>query len=164
MGRTEVIEELRRIQDSNGGLLRAADVVMEASRPGSPLHDHFNWDDTEAAHQWRLQQARQLIRVSVAYLPFDEPHYQVRAFVSLTPDRQREQGGYRAMVSVLNAPSERQQLLLDALEELNRLKIKYHNLTELDSIFRGIERAQRNYGMPPPPQGFDNGGDIPASP
>lgn len=37
-------------------------VVSEATDPGSPLYTHFEWDDSTAAHEWRLQQARQLIR------------------------------------------------------------------------------------------------------
>jgi hypothetical protein len=160
MARTEITAELRRIQESNGGLLRAIDVVREASVVSSPLHGHFNWDDTEAAHQWRLQQARQLIRVTVETLPYDEPQYLVRAFTSLTPDRLIEGGGYRATVEVLRTPTERQQMILDCLEELNRLKVKYHILTELAALFKAIDRAQRTYGPPPPPQDYDNGDPL----
>lgn len=161
MARTEITQELLRIQARNDGLLRAVDVVEEARHPASPLHDHFQWDDTVAGHQWRLQQARQLIRVTVEYLPYSEPHYEVRAFVSLTADRVREDGGYRAMVSVLAAPAQRKQLLAEALDELNRLKVKYFQLTELDGVFRAIERAARNYGeAPPPPQDSENGDNL----
>jgi hypothetical protein len=163
MAKVEIAQALHRIQAANGGLLRAADVVEEASHPDSPLHEYFTWDDDAAAYQWRLQQARQLIRVAVQVLPYEEPQFLVRAFVSLTPDRQLEGGGYRAAVKVMASPTDRQQLLADALAELNRLKVKYHQLTELDSIFRGIERAARNYAPPPPPD-LDNGNDIPASP
>jgi hypothetical protein len=158
MPRIEITEELRRIEALHG-ILRASDVVMEASAPSSPLHRCFEWEDGMAAHHWRLQQARQLIRVTVQFLPYDEPHFEVRAFVSLTPDRVVQNGGYRVMTEVLASPSERSQLLADALEELNRIKVKYHQLSELDSIFRGIERAQRNYGTPPPPPEF-NGDDA----
>jgi len=64
-----VVDELTRIANKHNGLLRPADVI-EAARPvGSPLHTRFTWDDTEAAHQYRLWQAREIIRVSVEYLP-----------------------------------------------------------------------------------------------
>jgi hypothetical protein len=161
MARTEVTRELLRIQALNGGLLRAVDVVEEARHPASPLHEYFQWDDSLAAHQWRLQQARQMIRVTVEYLPYEEPRYEVRAFVSLSPDRQLEDGGYRAVVEVLATPSRRQQLLADALQELNRIKTKYFQLTELDGIFRAIERAARNYGQPPPPEEFNRDDAVP---
>ena len=158
MARTQITAELRRIQESHGGLLRAADVVAEASRQDSPLHDHFTWDDNEAGHQWRLQQARQLIRVTVQTLPYDEPHYLVRAFVSLSPDRLREAGGYKEMAAVLHSPFDRRQLVLDCLDELNRLKSKYFQLTELSAVFEKIDQARRDFGgSPPPPDNGDNG-------
>ena len=157
MAKAEVRNELHRIQTLNGGLLRASDVVEEARNPESPLHSSFNWDDTAAAHQWRLQQARQLIRVVVEMLPYNEPQYEVRAYVSLTPDRVQDNGGYRVMTEVLASPPERQQMLADALDELNRLKVRYHQLSELDSVFRAIERTSRNYE--PPPNEQAEGGD-----
>jgi hypothetical protein len=164
MPRTEVTTELRRIQEANGGLLRANDVVLEASREDSPLHPYFNWDDGAAAHQWRLQQARQLIRVCVEVLPYDEPHHLVRAYVSLIPDRVQDLGGYRSMVEVMSSPNGRHQLLQDALEQLARIRARYAQLVELAGVFRSISRAEREYGStppPPPPKDSDNGGDHP---
>jgi hypothetical protein len=160
MPRIDVVQELYRIQ-AMYGLLRPADVIAEASHPDSPLHGYFQWDDGLAAHQWRLQQARQLIRVTVETLPHDEPHYQVRAFISLTPDRQLDGGGYRVMAQVLAAPSERAQMLTDALDELNRLKVKYFQLSELAGVFAAIERAARNYGHRPPPPDLSGDDAVP---
>ena len=39
-----------------------ADALLEASRdPSHPCHSRFEWDDEEAAHQYRLGQAHQTI-------------------------------------------------------------------------------------------------------
>jgi hypothetical protein len=38
-------------------------VIEAAASPTSPLHRYFTWDNTEAAHEYRKQQARKLIRV-----------------------------------------------------------------------------------------------------
>jgi len=35
--------------------------VAEATDPSSPLHDRFTWDESEAAHRFRLWQARALL-------------------------------------------------------------------------------------------------------
>lgn len=56
-----VVEALLRIYE-RAGALRAEDVVEEARSAKSPLHDWFEWDDSVAAEQYRLQQARQLVR------------------------------------------------------------------------------------------------------
>ena len=40
-----------------------AHAVLDAARPeSSPIHDCFDWNDSEAAEKWRLEQARELIR------------------------------------------------------------------------------------------------------
>ena len=152
----EVSAELRRIAAAHGGLLRASDVVREAADAASPIHSYFEWDDTEAAQLFRLQQARQLIRVVVEVQQYDEQTYRVRTFVSLTEDRIQEGGGYRVMATVLSNPPARARLLNQAMRELNSFKVKYQELSELVGIFRAIERANRTIdpdipqGAPPP--------------
>lgn len=154
----EVSAELQRIAAAHGGLLRASDVVMEAANAASPLHKYFEWDDGAAADLYRLQQARQLIRVVVHMQQYEEQSYRVRTFVSLTEDRVQEGGGYRVMTSVLSSAPERARLLHQALRELNNFKMKYQELSELVGIFRAIDRASRTIdqdiptGPPPPTQ------------
>lgn len=44
------------------GRLTPEDVLAAARDKSSPLHDSFEWDDDAAAHAYRLDQARGLIR------------------------------------------------------------------------------------------------------
>lgn len=60
-----IAAELEAIENERGQLA-PEDVVVKASDPKHPLHDYFEWDDSEAAKQYRLDQARTLIR-SVRY-------------------------------------------------------------------------------------------------
>lgn len=55
-------EALEEIRISHKGELRPEDVVKSAKAKGSPLHGAFTWDDSKAASEFRLQEARQLIR------------------------------------------------------------------------------------------------------
>ncbi len=137
----KVVSELKRIAKSNGGLLQPESVV-EAARPvTSPLHSRFNWDNSEAAHLYRIYQARQLIRVSVELLA--ETGESCEVFVSLTPDRERESGGYRVVTEVLSDADMRNQMLSDALNELQLFREKYRKLKELASIFSAIKQAHK---------------------
>jgi hypothetical protein len=140
----EVINELERIAKARHGELRVQDVV-EAARPAaSPLHSWFNWDDTEAAHQWRLQQARQLIRVTIAYVGDNEDSIPIRVFVSLTTDRyNKDGGGYRVTTAVLSDAEHRQQLLDDAMAEMKRFRAKYNSLKELAEVFDAMTASER---------------------
>lgn len=59
----ETIEaRLKKIAALSGGRITPDAVLADAKSPKSPLHDQFEWDDSEAAKQWRLNQARELIR------------------------------------------------------------------------------------------------------
>lgn len=58
-------EHLQLIQRYNAGRLLPTDVLQDAKNPNSPLHDLFIWDDSAAAHAYRLLQAVSLIRVVV---------------------------------------------------------------------------------------------------
>lgn len=63
MNRDAIARTLARLAKAGRGILTPDAVVEAASDPGSPLHDYFEWDDTEAARKYRLDQARTLIRV-----------------------------------------------------------------------------------------------------
>lgn len=53
---------LEEIAAANGGQMSAELVVKAASDPDHVFHPHFEWDDAKAAHQYRLETARHLIR------------------------------------------------------------------------------------------------------
>ena len=55
-------EELEAIRDWCGGDFTASDIVDRARHEASTLHAGFEWDDTAAAHEHRLSQARKINR------------------------------------------------------------------------------------------------------
>jgi hypothetical protein len=57
----DAIERLKSLERKGGELTPDA-VVEDAKNKTSPLHRYFDWKDREAAHKWRLEQARTLIR------------------------------------------------------------------------------------------------------
>lgn len=132
-------QEIERLQKKYGGLLKAPDLVKEAKSPSSPVHDCFEWDNSAAAYNWRLEQARHLIRVYVTVIDADGPK-ECRAFVSLSADRATG-GGYRTMVSVLNDDALRANLVADAMDEMERFRNKYASLKELAAVFDAMDRV-----------------------
>lgn len=59
--KTTVQKELGNLCQANGGLLMPGKVVQAAQHEDSPLHEHFEWDDAKAAHEYRVSQAVRLI-------------------------------------------------------------------------------------------------------
>jgi hypothetical protein len=133
-------EELEVIRKSNKGLLRPVDVVEYAEDPTTSLHNNFEWDDTKAAYQYRLEQARHIIRVNVTVLKGKKDPIKVRAYVSLNADRHNgATGGYRTITSVLNSPKKRAALLDEARRDMEYFLNKYEALDELTEVCKAMK-------------------------
>ena len=138
--KSQVITELKRLANEHAGLLQPELVVVSARPKSSPLHSSFNWNDGKAAHLYRIWQARQLIRVSVEVLIGTEEKMDV--FVSLSSDRERDGGGYRITTSVLSDEEMRDEMLADALADLECFREKYRRLKELAGIFLALKKIK----------------------
>jgi hypothetical protein len=122
------------------GLLKPEALVEAAENPTHPLHDRFEWDDTEAARLYRVNEARTIIRSFKISVP--PLNVEVQALSSLDIDR-KGQGGYRWTLEILERPDLREQLVETALKELTSLKIKYEHLKELSSIWKAIDKRAK---------------------
>ena len=123
-------------------------VVEEARDENHPLHNDFEWDDTEAAHQYRLQQARHLISYTLTQVA-EKPGQDIPMYVSLTTDRKLVGGGYRAVTDVLKDPVARQRMVDDALDEMRRFEEKYRLLDELAQIFAAVRTVRAKSSKKP---------------
>ena len=141
----KIKQELEYISDQNNGVLRPIDVIEYAKDENTALHNCFEWDDSKAAHEHRLWQARQVIRVHVTVLPgSNDP---VRAYVSLKTDRYASGGGYRTISAVLQDKNMRDQMLREALEEFSVYEDKYNRLSELKPIFNAAKKVRQKENM-----------------
>lgn len=123
-----VASELRKIYNSNRKRLHPANVVEAARDADSPLHSCFEWDDSVAAEQHRLQQARQLIAtVQISIPKRDGNTVQVRAYHQLRQDGK----GYRRTMDVMANPGLKATLLAQFASDLERLQERYETLREV---------------------------------
>lgn len=123
------------------GELTPRDVVDDARSPNSPLHSFFEWDDTAAAEQHRLNQARGLIRAVVAiYVSDERPAERVKAFVHI-PDR--ETPHYRETGHALSRTDTRQLVLQRAWRELQAWKQRYKSLKEFAELFDVVDEIEK---------------------
>jgi hypothetical protein len=127
--------ELAALYKEHGTLDPAVVVEWAKDHPESALHGRFTWDDSKAAHEYRLWQARQLITVEVTY----ESGKKRQVYVS--PIIQRGNGGYSLLVEVLSDKERREQFLAQALADYNRVGEKYSELVELAEVRAAVERA-----------------------
>lgn len=137
-----VRDELLQIMVANDGVCNPSQVVEFARNPETQLHSRFEWDDTKAAEDHRLWQARQVISLELTVIPGKKRDVEIRLFISLSQDRTSE-GGYRLITNVLEDPEMRAKMLYEALQDLNRIKVKYGALTELAKVFEAVDNIQQ---------------------
>lgn len=141
MAESEAIQhELELIRQNAGGILLPEHVVDFAKSPNTALHGKFTWDDSKAAHEYRLWQARQVIRVNVTVIGNQQP--EVRAYVSLNSDRRQQGGGYRAITDVMSDAERRRELINQAFAEFDRWRKRYQELTELAPLFEHSDQLR----------------------
>ena len=133
----QIQNELKSLMTDN--LLKAEKVVAWAAKHRkSALYAQFEWDDTKAANDHRVHQARQIIaRFKVTVLPNDDTPF--RMFVSLTSDR-KNGGGYRLTDVVLNDEVHRSQAVIDAEKDAAIFAQKYAYLKEAASMIAAYVR------------------------
>lgn len=120
-------------------------VVAAAKSRRHVLHKCFEWRDDEAAKQFRLGQARTLIR-SVRVVMVDGPKEPVRVYgttrVEATDRKKDTKLAYERIDLQMADPDQRPQVIQRALNELLAVQRKYRALQELAVVWRGIEEVQ----------------------
>lgn len=133
------IDTLLDLYDRDGGL-RPDAVIEEARNEQSPLHEHFEWDDTEAAHRFRQSQARQLI-AKVNVYTVDNPALRVRGFVSLAANHHHE---YRKIQEAVANEVSREQIRRSILRQLVQLQNKLRQLDAFAELAPALDEIIDN--------------------
>ena len=126
--------ELERIREENPeGILDPEDVVFASTDEDAVLHKLFTWDDKKAAHGYRIEQAKYIIRNLVTVEDTEDEPIMTRAIVS-TGNRM-----YQPITTVLSDADLRSRLLDAAKAEMLAFKMKYRHLQELAAVFQAMD-------------------------
>ena len=118
--------------------LKPKAIVSAAESPTNPLHKYFQWDNAQAAEQYRLEQARDLIQSFTVYS--EEIDSEVRVLTNLDIDRESG-AGYRWTTEVLERPDLREQYKLTALNALMRVEDRFRHVEDLVDVWQAIDVA-----------------------
>jgi len=135
---------LELLREQCKGELTPEDVLADAKHDNSPLHSYFEWNDGDAAHQYRLSQARGLIRSVVAIYVDEEkqkPAVRAKAYVHIPEPSSPH---YREAGHAMSQTKTRQLVLQRAWRELQAWKARYKDLKEFSDLFEVIDEVQRH--------------------
>ena len=126
---------LTRLPDQN-----PATIVDQAADPKSPAHALFEWNDSTAAREHRLVQARVILGSFVIETEVTTKGRKSREievpFVSRSAP-----GSYEITTRAMRTPEKRDFIVREALAEANRWRRRYSHLSELALVFSAMDEV-----------------------
>lgn len=137
-------EYIEAIKKRRGGITPQL-LVIEANKKRSPLHDCFEWDDSKAAEEYRVVQAREILRFLVIMVEpeteVEEVRY-VRAFVA-PPEIEQDDGASYVTIEQVRSNEDLHEAYLRQLKcELDAIKNKIKAYKEFAKVVQAIETVK----------------------
>lgn len=139
----KAIKIIKQIQKTRG--LTTEAVLEEARNRKSPLHHLFEWDDSKAAEQWRLQQARMIIN-QVKVIIGEKEYSQYESVVVHVIDdvgQIQRQRVYKPIEEIMGSKELREQMIANSLRQLRYWEEENQKYQELRPIMNTAQIVRR---------------------
>lgn len=138
----KVHQEVEVLRKKNGGTVSPGDLVHKARSPKSAMHRIFEWDNGAASDQYRLIQARRVLRsMEIVYL--DKEVGPTRAWEIIEKKKRgtdnKTQTLYSTLEETMADPGARESLLAEAIGQLMAWRRRFRMLNEFDRVFGAID-------------------------
>ncbi len=131
----KILEGIAKKDRTGRTVLLPADVVKAARAEDHPLHKKFDWDDTKAAHKWRLSQARDLIAsVRIEWEESPGRVVKVQAYHHI----RAEGTGYYPTETIISHESMRQALVRELTEDARVMARRLGTFRRDDRALRAV--------------------------
>jgi hypothetical protein len=154
--RDAITKRLAAIEKKFSGRLTPEAVVEDASNENSPLHELFEWDDSVAAHQFRLHQARMVITSVEVEVRTDTSTLSV-AYYTRDPDCSGGEQGYRSITKLRGEEDASRRALIDAftiagghLSRARHLAVALNLENEVERLVEGVVNLRKLVSEQPP--------------
>ena len=127
---------LTRLPDQN-----PATIVEAAADRKSPAHRLFQWDESLAAQEYRLLQARIILGSFVIETEVTTKGRGVK-WIDVPYISRSAPGQYEVTHKAMKTPDKRDFILKEALREFKRLRTRYANLSDLAVVFAAMDEVE----------------------
>lgn len=140
-------QRIEALLSEKRGRITPRELIEDGRKRESPLHDYFEWDDEFAASEYRVEQARYLLR-SIT-IKREEDEKEIRAFHNVIIKSENvEERAYASVTRIMSEEELRNQLLAQALRELEAWQTKYEALQEFADLFLAIRLTRERIAVP----------------
>ena len=128
-------------------MVTSKDILNDAKKKNTPYHEYFNWDDSLAAEEYRINQARQLIGsiMQVTIIHEEEEPQEIRCFVNVIDEKGER--GYVKTAYAMTKPILMNQVVQQALKEVESWRKRYKEYQELGKIHRAIVETEEELNI-----------------
>jgi hypothetical protein len=117
-------------------------LVLSAAAPAnSVIHDHFTWNNTEAANKCRLQEAAKLLRSVVVSTTVAGQQRELRVVVTGQVQGTDDEEGYVELAVALSDPAMRSQVIARAETEMEAFIAKYEQFKQFARVIAAMKSA-----------------------
>jgi len=120
-------------------------LVIESKRKSSPLHNCFEWDNSKAAEEYRIVQAREILRFLIVEIEpeeeYEDPQF-VRAFVAPSSVEKEGNTSYVTIEEVCGDEELEAAYLRQLKRELNSIKNKIKGFKEFSEVVKAIDAVR----------------------
>lgn len=152
--KTKIVEKTITQIESRDGAVTSKSLLEEASTPGHPLHDYFEWDDRIAGPRYRLAQASCMI-AAVKYVVKIDKDRENQKPQNVLPEAQKkacvrkmlplaDQSGFADRKVVLNDSESRRSMIERKLGVLRSWCQSVIDIEELSNVRKAVQAALPN--------------------
>lgn len=105
--------------------LNAEEVVRENTPDDAPLHGEFVWDDKVAAHEYRKERARSLMR-HLAFVTVETPEAPQRCYFKVEPNS----SNYEPIQQIVQSVDKTKLLIQTAYREMVSYRDKFQGVLQ----------------------------------
>lgn len=128
---------INAIATRHGGRITPEQVVAEAQNPDSPLHGYFEWRDDEAAHKYRIEQARGLIRSVHVKIQVETKYVKTVAYVR-DPALPNAESGYISVAKIRSETEIARDVLIAEFARVGAVLARAKSLAQVLGIAQDV--------------------------
>lgn len=134
---------LQDIADRNGGRLTPSDVVDEARKHDSPLHELFEWDIKKAAQSHWIDRARDII--TSVKIEVQTETFMIRSVAYIRdPSAENDEQGYRNIADVRSDKDWSRKSIVEAFQQAAAYLRRAKNLAIVLELDEEVETLINN--------------------
>ena len=142
---------IKELHDAGGGNLTGRAFVDDATPETSPLHPLLEWDNEICGDEYRLSQARAIIRsVHITYVT--EKYVTVAPVYMKNPD---ERSGYTTLAALRTDEDRAREALISEFIAVRGRLVRARSIarvldleSEIDALLTGVAEIQRRFDPP----------------